>query len=616
VLGLDKIATFGASKLGALAGLGAAARRAREQRLAKSRGEIPASDATDVETQRGGAARSSRADEDSLVEKLEMLGGALERDGADDDVGDDDPAGGLMSDLMELRVPAKKSLEDLEAVRRILDDPEIRRFDNVRITGLADHSGRVKPGDLFFAVPGLETDGARFAEDAVEAGAVAIVAARPLDVGVPVVVVRDVRRTASILADHFYNGPSARLPVVGVTGTNGKSTVTDLLTLCLEDDARAVGSLGTIRYRLGELGPRHTPKQRPTEAIVHGQTTTPGPIEVQAYLRAMLDNGVRAAVIEASSHALDQGRTEAVEFSAAVFTNLSQDHLDYHGSMAAYARAKARLFQDLRPGSLAVLPHDDLSAQPIYDALPPDVRLVTYGQTPSAREGVVHVYGQILRMDLRGSLVRIATPDGETEIELPLVGSHNVRNALAAMACAIGMGVGPLRAADALSRARPVSGRLERVDGDRVPFRIFIDYAHTPDAMQQVLTSLRPLTPGKVRVLFGCGGERDRLKRPVMGQIATRLADHVVLTDDNPRRENPEHILSQILEGVKQVETRAAEVEICSNRRQAIQHILESGHEGDIVVLAGKGHEQGQSIGDRVLPFDDKAEVEAWLCSR
>ncbi|MFQ5504069.1 MAG: UDP-N-acetylmuramoyl-L-alanyl-D-glutamate--2,6-diaminopimelate ligase [Planctomycetota bacterium] len=508
--------------------------------------------------------------------------------------------------------PARRSLRDLKDLRHVLGKPEVHRFRNAEIKGLADHSARVEEGFLFFAVPGLETDGASFAREAVNQGAVAIISARPLSVPVPVFLVPDVRRAASRAASSFFRRPSSRVPVIGVTGTNGKSTVTDLLSLCLEDDALPVGSLGTIAYRLAD--PAVQNGARAGRKILHGRTTTPGPIDLQRYLHEMIQNGVRRAVVEVSSHALDQGRTEAVDFAAAVFTNLTQDHLDYHGSMAAYAEAKASLFRSLRPGALAVLPADDPSAQPIFAALPEGVRLVTYGHLPCSDENAFHVSGEVLRSDLRGTLLRVRTPEGCAEIELPLVGSHNVRNALAAIACSVGMGIGTLRSAEALRRARPVRGRLERVDRGQTRFPIFVDYAHTPDALRQVLSSLKPLTERRLRVVFGCGGERDRSKRPIMGRIATEIADDVVLTDDNPRRESSEHILEEIRRGVSEVRDNAAKVHLCPNRRAAIRHALDRAAPGDIVVLAGKGHEQGQIVGDRVLPFDDRTEVEEWLC--
>ncbi len=501
---------------------------------------------------------------------------------------------------------------DLDGLREVLAPAEVLRFRNEPIHGLADHGADVEPGDVFFAVPGTTVDGSRFATEAVGRGAVAVVADRPLPVVVPCWIVDDVRRAAGRVAAEFFRHPSRRMAVLGITGTNGKTTVSDLLRLCLEDDEHAVGSLGTISYN---LGPSNGGDGK-VDAVVPARTTTPGPIEMQRYLRCMADRGVGAVVLEASSHALDQGRTDAVEFDAAVFTNLTRDHLDYHGSMQAYAASKERLFGQLRPGALAVLPADDPTAVSMREAVPPGVRIATWelaGGKRALPAGDVHVIGRVVRGDLCATRLEIRTPEGSVDIALPLVGEHNARNALAAVACAVGLGIGSLRVADALTRARPVRGRLEPVNDHGRGIHLFVDYAHTPDALKKVLMSLRPLTGGRLRVLFGCGGERDEGKRPSMGRIAAQLADHVVVTHDNPRREDPERILQQIVAGAVEAEPSRAVVDVCADRRAAIAHILTRAGRGDTVVLAGKGHELGQTIGGRVLPFDDREEAELWL---
>lgn len=529
-----------------------------------------------------------------------------------------------------------QALSDLGALwRALLDlfgrDLTVHGFEDqdpaeqILIHGIADHSRKVTTGDVFFAVSGVERDGAQYVEEALAGGAVAIVADHVLDAvtsrSVPLFVVPDTRLAVARVAAVYHGEPSRKLPVIGVTGTNGKTTVTDLLSLCLEDDSRQVGSLGTLHYRLGPACPSNREdsetieRVEPVEKVVAATNTTPGPVALQAYLSEMLDRGVRAAVIEVSSHALDQGRTDWVHFDAAVFTNLSQDHLDYHGSMEAYGKAKARLFEKLVPGSLAVIPNDEPSASYIFEHLPQGVRLVTYGFGAATHKDAYHVRGRILENDLGGIRFTVETEEGSAEVVLPLVGVHNVRNALAALATAIGMGVGTLRAADALSRATPVLGRLERMDTGEGEFAIFVDYAHTPDALGQVLEALRPMTRGRLRVLFGCGGDRDRGKRPMMGRIAATLADYLIVTDDNPRHENPDLIRRQILEGIEAMEDLPSEVEICADRRRAILHILNLAESGDTVLIAGKGHETGQVLGDEVLPFSDREEVESWLSS-
>ncbi len=527
-------------------------------------------------------------------------------------------------------------LEDLGALwRHLLDlfgrDLTVHGFEDqapaeqIRIACISDHSGRVRPGDVLFAVSGTERDGAQYVEEAIANGAIAIVADRALDSvlrqSLPLFVVPNTRLAVARIAAIYFGEPSRDMPVIGVTGTNGKTTVTDLLSLCLEDDSRQVGSLGTIQYRLGPACPSDPQDKddadsvETIEKVVAATNTTPGPIALQSYLAEMRDRGVRASVIEVSSHALDQGRTDWVHFDTAVLTNLSQDHLDYHGDMESYGRAKARLFQKLKPGSLAVLPNDEPSAAYIFECLPQGLRLVTYGFGPATHKDAYHVRGRILKNDLSGISFLVETEEGSAEVVLPLVGVHNVRNALAALATAIGMGVGTLRAADALSRARPVLGRLERMDTGEGEFAIFVDYAHTPDALSQVLHALRPMTRGNLRVLFGCGGDRDRSKRPQMGRIAAVQADYLLVTDDNPRHENPDLIRRQILEGVESVEDLEARVEICGDRRKAIHHLLSLSEPGDTVLIAGKGHETGQVLGKEILPFSDREEVETWLSS-
>lgn len=506
--------------------------------------------------------------------------------------------------------PIGALLPDLDALRCLLGEAEVLRFHNAEIRDICDHSQQVTESALFFAVSGHEADGARFASDAVARGACAVVADRPLPVAVPCFVVPDVRRAASRVAARFFGEPGHAMHVVGVTGTNGKTTVVDLLRLCLEDDGQPIGSLGTIEYRLG-------PRAGGVERVLPATNTTPGPIELQRLLREMWSRGARHAVLEVSSHALDQGRVHALPFETALFTNLSQDHLDYHGTMEAYGAAKARLFAELGAGKLAVVPADDPSAAPILAALRPEHRVATWalGSTlPDAlpKERGTHVRGEILRETIEGTKMRVRTRDGCVDVQLPLVGEHNARNALAAMATAIAMGIGPLRVGAAMSRARPVRGRLERVPGF-AQFHVFVDYAHTPDALERVLASLRPLTRGSLRVVFGCGGERDVGKRAQMGRIAAEGADHVVVTHDNPRREDPEKILRDVLEGIADLDETDAAVEVCADRRQAIWHALSRSKAGDTVLIAGKGHESGQQIGTTLHPFDDREVALEWL---
>jgi UDP-N-acetylmuramoyl-L-alanyl-D-glutamate--2,6-diaminopimelate ligase len=517
----------------------------------------------------------------------------------------------------ELRL--RRGLRRLGELRSLLGDCDCLRFADLEVRGLSDDSRRVQPGDLFFAVPGLAHDGAQYAEDAVARGASAIVSCRPLPVPVPVLLVPDVRRAASVAAAAFYRHPSSRFPVIGITGTNGKTSTTELISLCMEDSLGPTGALGTVRYRLGPALPGEEDECPSGEFTLPATNTTPGPLQMQELLGQMRRRAVRGAVLEVSSHALDQGRVEAVQFAAAVLTNITQDHLDYHGDMQNYAAAKARLFAQLRPGAVAVLPYDDEISLRMLEVLAPGVRVIGYGtrslqSSPLAEHLREHVRAEVLGSEAGKTRVRFDLPEGCTEITLPLIGEHNVRNALAALACAIGLGIGALHASDSLSRARPVDGRLELIGAERLPFQVFVDYAHTPDALEHVLRTCQGLGQGSLRVAFGCGGDRDRKKRAQMGAVARRYADHVVLTQDNPRSEDPEAIVQEILGGMKGLhDDDAPSVEICHDRRRAIRHTLASARPGDIVLIAGKGHETGQVVGTRTLPFDDREEVRAWI---
>ncbi len=506
--------------------------------------------------------------------------------------------------LHERTMPALSpdGLADLAGLRALLPEAEVLRFRDAPVLALADDSRQAASGSVFFAVPGTRLDGAAFAAEAVGRGAVAVVAARPLPLPVPVFVVPDVRRAAARAAAAFYREPSRVVPVAGVTGTNGKTSTALLLARCLEEHFGKAGCLGTVGHRLGLSGGE-------PEIVLPAARTTPGPIAVQRLLRQMVDRGARALVVEASSHALDQGRVEAVAFKAAVFTNLSRDHLDYHGTMAAYAEAKARLFRGLAPGAIAVLPADDPAAEAMRAALPPGVRLSSWA-FGRGRAGL-RVRAELRGVDLEGTSLRLFVDGAEVPVRLPWIGRHAARNAVAAFTCAVELGVGPLRAAAALADAPPVPGRLERVGDRRAGFAVFVDYAHTPDALRAVLAALRPLAAGRLLLLFGCGGDRDRGKRPEMAAVAAAGADLVVLTNDNPRGEDPARILADIRAGIPpEAAGRFTEV---PDRRRAIRKILGAARRGDVVLIAGKGHETGQEIAGRVLPFDDREEVGAWF---
>jgi UDP-N-acetylmuramoyl-L-alanyl-D-glutamate--2,6-diaminopimelate ligase len=491
----------------------------------------------------------------------------------------------------------------LAELRELLQPRAVFRLrDDVAITGLADDSRRVRPGSVFFAVPGLAQDGARYAEEAVARGAVAVVSTEPLDLDVPVLMVHDVRTAVADAACAWYRHPSASLDCVGVTGTNGKTTTAYLVRHCLRADDRRAGLLGTIGY--DTCG----------NEVESAKNTTPGPLELQRLLRTTADRGAGACVMEVSSHALVQERVRGTDFDVATFLNLTRDHLDYHLSMREYGAAKARLFAMLKPGAIACLPAGMPYANVMADALHAGVRVVRYGRGPLRDEvEPVQIRAHSIRSGLDGSRFTLAMPRGSVDVFLPLPGVFQVDNALAAAATAWALGVSELTIAGALETATPVRGRLEEVvvprprgDRQRAP-RVFVDYAHTPDALDKACNAIKSVCPGPLTVVFGCGGDRDREKRPMMAEAVARHADVVFLTSDNPRSEDPERILDDAQAGLVPDPTRDQEFYRVRDRAEAIERAIETSVPGGVVLVAGKGHETGQIVGDDVLPFDDRA---------
>jgi UDP-N-acetylmuramoyl-L-alanyl-D-glutamate--2,6-diaminopimelate ligase len=480
-------------------------------------------------------------------------------------------------------LPSGQGFVRLRELRDCLQPRETLRFRDLAVDGLCFHSGEVRPGNLFFAIRGANQDGAKYAQQAVARGAVALVAEEDLPVNVPTLIVQNARAALADAARFYYRDPSKAVAVVGITGTNGKTTTAHLVRGCLQADRRQVGLLGTIAY---EFGGRRIP----------APNTTPDPIRIQGYLREMADRYASACVMEVSSHSLDQERVRGVRFAAGVFTNLTQDHLDYHGDMMSYAKAKARLFAQLESGAVAVLNRDDIASSIMADHVGSGVRTLTYGLSPEA-----DVRAENLQYGPDGTRMLLVMPNGRVELFLRIVGEHNVYNALAAAASSLALGVSELTVASALEDARPVSGRLELVEAptqrpSRV--RVFVDYAHTPDGLRAAIAALRPHTKGKLITVFGAGGDRDTGKRPEMGAVAVADSDIVIVTDDNPRSEDPSLIRADVMAGAK----GAHEI---GDRRYAIAFAIEHAEPDDIVLIAGKGHEQGQIIMGRVLPFDD-----------
>ncbi len=460
------------------------------------------------------------------------------------------------------------------------------------IKGLAYDSRKIKPGFMFFALHGQNQDGNQFIQDAVTRGAAAVVSDQAASISHgPAIIIRvsDSRQAMAELAAAFHNNPSASLQVVGITGTNGKTTTAFMLRDIFTDAGRRTGLIGTVAY---EIGDRTIPASR----------TTPESVDLQDMLAQMVHVGCQSAIMEVSSHALIQKRVAGIDFDVAVFTNLTHDHLDYHVTKENYFQAKALLFRSLRrcrKKPVAVVNLDDPYGRELVRDVPFEADLITYATGQEAAVRAVN-----LQITSAGSIFDVRSPWGEAQVKLKLLGHYNVSNALAALAAAGGAGVPLVRAARVVSQMMAVPGRLEEIS-IAGGFQVFVDYAHTDDALHNVLSTLRAITPGKLIVVFGCGGNRDRKKRPLMGAVATRLADYVLLTSDNPRKENPIEIIAQIRAGCKHSDN----VEVVEDRHEAIVRALSLAETGDVVLIAGKGHENYQEFANTVIPFDDRQVV-------
>ncbi|MCL4864811.1 MAG: UDP-N-acetylmuramoyl-L-alanyl-D-glutamate--2,6-diaminopimelate ligase [Gemmatimonadales bacterium] len=450
------------------------------------------------------------------------------------------------------------------------------------VEALATDSRAVTPGALFIALPGTQVDGHRFVAAAGAAGARAALVEHPVDTALPQVVVRDAHRAAIVLARHWHGHPTAGMRLVGITGTNGKTTTTALVRHLLDEGGNA-GTIGTLGAFDG------AGEKVPSTA---GSLTTPGPVDLQATFAALAARGVRQVAMETSSHSLDQGRLDGLEFQAGIFTNLTREHLDYHETMARYLAAKLRLVDLLATDGFAIVNADDPAWAPITRR-----PLVTFGRSGNA---MVRAEGEVAGAG--GTRFALTGVFGTREIDLPIAGEFNVANALGAAACALALGRPLAEVADRLDTAPQVPGRMERLAA--APCTVLRDYCHTPDAFERVLAALRPLTAGQLVILFGCGGDRDRGKRPEMGEIAGRLADQVYLTTDNPRSEDPDRIIDDIAAGMG-----GRPYHRILDREEAIAAAIASASAGDTILLAGEGHETYQLIGGRKLPFDERAIV-------
>ena len=473
------------------------------------------------------------------------------------------------------------------------------------VTGIAYDSRQVKPGSVFVALRGVNADGARFVPQAIANGAMALVAetAAPSGVSVPWIQVANARAALAELSAVFYKHPSEELILVGITGTNGKTTTAYVLSSIFEAAGMKCGRIGTIGYRIGG---------REMDA----PRTTPEAPELQQMLRAMLAEGCGACVMEVSSHALALRRADSLRFAAGIFTNLTRDHLDFHGDMEAYFNAKRRLFELLPEGAVGVINVDDRRGP---DCVAAAKRPVTY-----AIDAAADVRSGPLTFTLEGLAFEIRTPRGTLHVRSPLVGRPNAYNILAAAAAAMALDL-PFSAIETgISRLENVPGRFQVVSDAADDVRVIVDYAHTDDALKNLLETARPLAGGRVVTLFGCGGDRDRTKRPLMGAVAARLSDLVIVTSDNPRSEDPERIIDEIRRGIVMPADRIAPKGqqrgtpslAIVDRREAIEKAIKDARRGDLILIAGKGHEKYQVIGDKTLPFDDVEVAKGALARR
>ena len=478
----------------------------------------------------------------------------------------------------------------LSKVIRLLDEYKTKNFEDVEIEGLSYNSLLTKARDLFICIKGEVSDGHKYAKAAVEKGALALFCEEELDIDVPQIIVSDTKRTMAQIAAAFYNEPSKEINLIGVTGTNGKTTVTHLIQRIIEENNEKCALIGTLGYKLSS-----------TDDYKEAKHTTPQPPELQRDLRLMADKGIKNVVMEVSSHSLEQKRVGCCDFDGAVFTNLTQDHLDYHITMKNYFKAKAILFENLKEGAFAVINSDDEYASDFISVVPKNVKLLTYGVKKDA-----DVRAENIDFSVDGAKLTVVFADKKEKMNLHLNGMFSVYNALAAFAAAIAMGIDYRIIIKALENTKSVAGRFEIVS--KKPL-VIVDYAHTPDGLENVLKAARELTPktSKLICLFGCGGDRDTTKRPKMGKIADELSDKVVVTSDNPRSEDPQLIISDIMTGIRTVDTQRIFVE--PDRGLAIKFLKSISNPEDVIVIAGKGHEDYQILKNETIHFDDREEA-------
>ena len=480
----------------------------------------------------------------------------------------------------------------LDELIEYLDYKDLINFKNIDITGISYNSKTTKKGDIFVCLVGEHTDGHEFAQNAIEAGAAALLVEKKVEgTKIPQVVVASTRHKIADIADRFYSSPSKGINLIGITGTNGKTTVTHLIQKIFEENNEKCALIGTLGYKLSSNGEYRDAKH-----------TTPQAPELQATLRMIKDvEKIDNVVMEVSSHALDQNRVGGCRFNGAVFTNLTQDHLDYHITMDNYFKAKALLFEHLKEGDFAVINADDEYGDIFISVVPECVKVLTYGVRQQS-----DVMARNINFSLNGAEFTLVANAKEHKVNLHMNGMFSEYNVLAAVTAALAIGIDIETALKALQNVKGVAGRFEVVV--KKPL-VIVDYAHTPDGLENVLKSAREITPedGKLICLFGCGGDRDATKRPKMGAIAEKLADKIVITSDNPRSEDPQTIITDIIAGLKSVNTESVIVE--PDRGTAIGLLKSIANNNDVVVIAGKGHEDYQILKDKTIHFDDREEA-------
>ncbi len=486
-----------------------------------------------------------------------------------------------------------KLTELLQTVKPLAVDGPVDRD----ITGITYDSRRVMPGNLFVAMRGENTDGHRYVEAAIDRGALAIVLERDsgLNPRATRIRVEDARQTLALAAAQFYNVPSQALKTVGVTGTNGKTTTAFMVKAIMEAAGMGAGLIGTVQYQIGQR-------------IIPASRTTPESVEIQDMMSQMLRTGCGGVAMEVSSHALDLQRVAGIDYDVAVFTNLSQDHLDYHKTMESYFEAKTKLFLALgsmRKRGRAVVNTDNEYGRRLIARLGGENAVVTYGVSSDAAIRALDV-----RVSADGTYFVVRTPHGSVPVALPLIGRYNVHNALAAIGAALQLGIDLSSIERGLMTMRPVPGRMELMDVQQ-EFHVYVDYAHTEDALRNVLMTVSELTKGRLICVFGCGGDRDKGKRAPMGEAACELADFSILTSDNPRTEDPREILQQVEEGF--LVGSQSRYQVIEDRREAIERALDIARPGDSVLVAGKGHETYQEFADTVVPFSDRQVIDEYF---